>query len=125
MDSGCFQPALARLLLPLMAARSMLGPLIERRVVILGAASPEKKKSASSHPSALLHKIGAAYNGYRRSAMDFVANAQSLLLSTAGSSHTSLLKIASAPVAEVFTPLSIAYLENAYWNEVGHETVGA
>lgn len=120
MDMGpeFFHPALARLLAPLLADRSMLGPFIEKRVVVLSSSSPEKKKSSSSLSSDLLHKIGAAYNGYRNGVMDLVANAQTLAASAAFSGNGALSKVASAPVHEVFTPLSAAYIRNAFLDEV-------
>lgn len=113
-----FSASLAQRLLPLMSERSGLGPFIERRVIIV-LGSPEKKASAtSSHSSPLLRKIGAAYNGYRASLMQFVPHAQDLIESASALSDVELRKIAAASSAEVFTPLSFHYFKTAFLNEV-------
>ncbi len=117
MGPEFFNPALARLLLPLLAERSLLGPFIEKRVVVLAASVGEKKNRSSSLSSDLLHKMGAAYNGYRDGVMNLVANAQSLAVTTASSDGT-LNKVASASIHEVFTPLSAAYILDAFLDEV-------
>lgn len=124
MGPEFFSAILARLLLPFLLQRSLLGPMIERRVVVLSPEREDNRKQRSSLSSGLLHKIGAAYNSYRHRAMDMVANAQDLIASTATPSDGALLKIASAPVEEVFTPLSFAYLNNAFLDEVGVEAGG-
>jgi hypothetical protein len=49
--------------------------------------------------------------------MDLVAHVQPLL-SAAIDPSDDLYKVASAPVDDVFTPLSVAYLQDAFWNEV-------
>lgn len=118
LSEGDFHPILARLLAPFLEGRSALGPSIEKRVVILGSAAPKEKKAASSHPSELLRKIGAAYNGYRQGLMNLVPSAQSLLEKTAGRNDRALLKLASASVEEVFTPLSFEYLKGAFFDEL-------
>lgn len=118
MGPACFSHVLARLLLPFILQRSMLGPVIEKRVVIVSTDREDNKKQRSSLSSGLLHKIGAAYNGYRRLAMDMVAHAQDLLI-TAAPADGALMKIASAPVETVFTPLSVAYLKTAFLDEMG------
>lgn len=116
MGSSYFLPALAKLLSPLMADRSALGPIVEKRVVM--ASEPKEKiGAASSHTMPLLAKIGAAYNGYRRGVMEIAAHTQEL----AGKDVTSaeFCKLASAPVDDVFTPLTVAYLTHAYMDEFG------
>lgn len=123
MGPEFFSPVLARLLLPFLLLRSMLGPIIEKRVVVLSIGDRDERKTRSSLSSGLLHKMGAAYNSYRRNVMDMVAHTQELLPSIATGS---LLKIAAAPVEEVFTPLSVAYINNAFFDEVGvGEKVGS
>ena len=114
MSPGAFMPALARLLLPLMATRSALGPLIEGRVVMGGKQG--SVVPASSHNSGLLRKIGAAYNGYRQGVMSLVTSAQPLLASTGESGE--LCKMAAVATEELFTPLSVAYLSQAYFNDL-------
>jgi hypothetical protein len=116
MGTDCFLPALAKLLLPYLSTRSALGPVVEKRITI--ASGPEEKiKAASSHSSELLDKIGAAYNGYRHGVMELAAYSQELV----GNDVTSgdLCKLASAPVDDVFTPLAVAYLQDAYMDEFG------
>lgn len=113
-----FSPTLASLLAPLMAGRSAFGPVIERRVVVL-AGMPEKHARAStSHPSELLRKIGAAYNGYRSSLMQFIPAAQDMIEATTPSGMVELRKFASMDAESLFTPLSYQYLTTAFLDEV-------
>lgn len=114
-----FHPGLARALLPFFGGRSALGPSIEKRTIVIVLPSSPKKKEASSLPSLLLHKIGAAYNGYRTSLMELFANAQDLIKSATTESELGLRKVASMPVEEVFTPLTAEYLKLAFWDECG------
>jgi hypothetical protein len=109
-----FMPSLARLLSPFLATRSALGPFIEKRVLINSDKSDEAKKEASSHSSALLRKIGSAYNGYRKQVMDLVANTPEFL----NESGEEFRKLGSAELDELFTPLSVAYLQQAYFNDL-------
>ena len=121
MGADFFSSVLARLLLPLMAERSALGPSIEKRVLVTPEGGKEKRAATSSHPSPLLRKIGAAYNTYRAALMDLVPHAQELVASMATPSEEQLHKLAGAPVTSVFTPLSVHYLKQAFWDEVGQE----
>lgn len=114
-----FHIPLAKLLLPFMEDRSLLGPSIERRVIVIMGRTPKDKKVSTSHSSDLLHKIGAAYNGYRDEVMDLVASAQNLIADVAGPQDHALHKLASISSDEVFTPLSFAYLRNAFVDEYG------
>jgi hypothetical protein len=116
LSSSLFAPSLARLLLPLMAMRSALGPFIERRIIIICNLPEKEVKSASSHPSDLLRKIGSAYNGYRSGVMDLVSQSHQLIKSAA-SSDVELHKLASTPVEDMFTPLTAAYLTGAFLDE--------
>jgi LAGLIDADG DNA endonuclease family protein len=119
MGTDFFSSGLARMLLPLLADRSLIAPMIEQRVLIVLSTSPEQKKNPSSHSSDLLRKMGSAYNTYRTGVMDLVSNAQSLIASATSPEETALHKIAHAPVEETFTPLSAAYIKLAFWDEVG------
>ena len=114
MGPSLFLGALARLLLPALASRSALAPAIERRMVITVSLSPQKETETPSQPSELLHKIGAAYNGYRTGAISLVTHAPHLMESIGG-----LEKLSSVSADTVFTPLARSYLLNAYWDEVG------
>ena len=116
LSPGLFSAALARLLLPLMSSRSALGPFIERRVLVAEKTPSEKKASSSSLSTALLRKIGAAYNGYRLGIMELVPHSQDLMLTAA---HTELNKLASVPTEELFTPLSAQYFKIAFLDELG------
>lgn len=121
MGPSFFSPVLAKLLFSLMGSRSALGPSIEKRILVSSDRSKEREKKATSHSSGLLHKISAAYNGYRQNVMELVANTQELI-STAGLPPSGdLFKLSSAPVEEVFTPLSVSYLQSAFLDEVGVE----
>jgi len=113
-----FNPILARFLAPFMQSRSCLGPCLEARVAVVGMAPTQMKKKASSLSSELLRKIGAAYNGYRRSVIDLVPNASDLVASVVAPDGE-LMKIAQAPLTDMFTSLSAAYIKTAYYDEVG------
>lgn len=120
MGPRFLSPILARLLLPMMAARSALGPSIERRVLVVASAPKEKQASTSSLPSDLLRKMGAAYNGYRTGVMELAAHAQDFMSSMAVPS-SELHKLSSAAPDTLFTPLTANYLKLAFWDEVGVE----
>jgi hypothetical protein len=117
MGPDFFSPVLARLLMPLLGARSALGPAIEKRVLVAQDHPKEKRGATSSLSSDLLRKIGSAYNGYRTGIMELVAHAQDLIGSTAPPSSEYLHKLSSAPVGSVFTPLTASYLKLAFWDE--------
>lgn len=117
VDPRKFMPSLASLLAPLLSLRSLLAPEIERRVVVSTSDHEPRTARAPSHSEDLLDKIGAAYNGYRHDVMDLVAHSQNLLASAGVDS--SLQKLASASIDDVFTPLSAAYLVEAFSEEYG------
>lgn len=112
-----YLPALAEMMSPLMSKRSFLAPEIERRVVMTSTDQLAKTARAPSHSKDLLDKIAAAYNGYRQDMMELAAHSQHLLASAGTTS--SLQKVASVPMSEVFSPLSAAYLRYAYDDEFG------
>jgi hypothetical protein len=116
MGKDFFLPALAKLLIPLLLARSAFGPIVEERVLVAPKGAKEKVASATSHSSDLLAKIGSGYNGYRYGIMDLVAHAQDI---AEESGVGELTKLGSASVGEVFTPLSVAYLKDAFMDEFG------
>lgn len=124
LSTNDFSASLAQALLPMMAARSALGPFIEQRVLIL-VGSPEKTaRAASSHSSELLRKIGAAYYGYRDSLMQFVPNAQDLIAAASTPSDVELRKVSAAKPSELFTPLSFNYLKYAFMSDVPVGDIG-
>jgi hypothetical protein len=114
-----FMPALARLLEGLVPQRSGHGPVIERRIIMMGGPSEERPKKrapgelklGSSVSSELLCKLSAAYNGYRDALMDVLPHSQ-VLLRSAG--HSTFEKLAATPVEEMFTPLSVQYFQQAH-----------
>jgi hypothetical protein len=120
MGKDYFLPSLARLLLPLLAIRSALGPAVERRIVLPREPLEEKVAHPTSISTQLLDKLGAAYNGYRRGVLEIVAHSQTFL----GEGLDGLLKMASAPVEQVFTPLTIHYLKDAFMDELGVSSQG-
>lgn len=113
-----FSPVLAQLLEPHMGDRSAFGPIIERRVVIVAGTTPRGAKKPSSHSSDLLRKIGAAYNGYRDSLMQFAPHSQDMIEAATPVSAVALRKLASASAETLFTPLSYHYLATAFLDEV-------
>lgn len=117
LSEEAFSPPLARRILPFLSDRSALGPLIEKRVVVMAGRSPESTTTPSSHPSDLLRKIGAAYNGYRTGLMHLVASSQTLIEKSAGFREQELHKLAATSASELFTPLSFEYLRSAFYNE--------
>lgn len=117
MGPDAVSTELAQVLSAVLNGRSGLGPFVEQRVVVISKKPTEDTPRATSHSSPLLRKIGAAYNGYRKNVMDLVAHSQELM-SMAGMPSDGH-KLASAPVDDVFTPLSVSYFNNAFWDEVG------
>lgn len=118
-----FMPELLKALLPLLLARSALAPAVERRVIMVSLQPVEKTASHTSISSDVLRKISAAYNDYRSSLVDLVPHAQTLLGSVG--SNAELQKWASAPVDQVFSSLSVAYIKTAFLDEVGKIDVGS
>lgn len=120
LHPSLFHSAIAKLLLPLLSARSAFGPEVERRVlIIIGKGSPEGgKKTVPSHSSELLRKIGSAYTGYRQAVLQLAPEVQDML-DRSGLPDVGLKKLAQSHVNELFTSLSAAYLKNAFLDEVG------
>jgi hypothetical protein len=117
MSTDDFMPSLARMLLPLLAMRSALAPQVEKRVVIISSTPAKDKEPASSLPSELLRKMGAAYNGYRKGVMDLASHSHRLL-GSAAMAGDELDKLASVPSRELFSPLSVSYLQDAFYDEL-------
>jgi hypothetical protein len=116
-----FSSALARALLPLLASRSAFGPAIEHRLIVVASIPQTTHGRRSSLSSDLLRKMGAAYSSYRQGAMNVLANAQELLSAATPLSGSYIHKLASSRPDEIFTPLSVAYCQNAFWDEVDSE----
>ncbi len=120
MGPDAVSPILARLLSSLLGGRSGLGPFVEQRVCVLSKNPTEEPPKGTSHSSPLLRKIGSAYNGYRKNVMELVAHSQELM--TLEGMPSDGMKLASASVDDVFTPLSVSYLTTAFMDEVGPAT---
>jgi hypothetical protein len=118
MPPDRFSAALARTLLPFLQDRSALGPIIERRVIILSAQPSKEAAVKTSHPSPLLRKISAAYNGYRRQLMEHVAGTQQMIEKMAGDRDRDLKGLVALPPEQLFTSLSAQYLKCAFLNEI-------
>lgn len=116
-----FREGLARMLIPLLLGRSMLGPYIERRVLVVvgkpASESSEKTKGTSSLSSLPLRKMSSAYNEYRRGVMELVPHSQDLIGGIAGR-NVDLTKLADADAGTIFTPLSVAYIQDAFLDEL-------
>ena len=121
-----FNKALAMMLLGHMPGRSMLGPFIERRTIIVIGMPPkateEKTKGTSSHSSPPMRKMGSAYDSYRHGVMNMVAHSQDLIGDIAGE-DIHLAKLAGAPADQVFTPMSVAYIQDAFRDESGETKI--
>ena len=118
LSSDDFSPSLAQALFPMMDQRSAFGPIIERRIVVISGSPSKSGRKATSHPSDLLRKIGAAYNGYRDSLMQLMPSAQDLIEAAALPRDVSLHKLATASATDLFTPLSFNYLTRAFFDEL-------
>jgi intein/homing endonuclease len=117
LDSKDFIPALVRLLLPFLMERSAIAPALERRLLWGITSAPKEKRGCSSLSSDLLRKIGAAYNSYRDQLMELTAHTQDLLKGVSSSSASEFRKLSSASPEEVFSPLSVEYLNRAFIDE--------
>lgn len=121
LGPGLFSEILAKILMPFLSGRSAFGPYIEGRCVMVGLGERGDSKSPSSLSTPLLRKISAAYNGYRTQMLDLVAESQNLLSRSQVGGGT-FAKLAHCPVTELFTPLSVIYLRDAFLDEVGGPT---
>jgi hypothetical protein len=116
-----FHDGLARMLIPLLLGRSMLGPYIERRVIVVvgkpASETSEKTKGSSSLSSLPLRKMSSAYSEYRHGVMELVPHSQDLIGGIAGR-NIDLTKLAVADANSIFTPLSVAYIQDAFLDEL-------
>lgn len=98
-------PGILSMLGSLFSERSALSPALDKRItLVVGRHGGGEEKKASSHPTALLNKIGSAYAGYRQGVMDYWMQ----------DNRSALEKTASSLSAHTFD-----FLKLAYWNEVG------
>lgn len=114
-----FLPEVVKLLLPFLQSRSILHePLLTRIVVSSTSPAPTMCKSAgaSSYLFEPLRKMGARYTEYRDSIMGHLPYAQQLLSNAEGASP-SMRKLAASPATDLFSPLTIEYLQSAFWSE--------
>lgn len=116
MGPEFFSKILATMFKPFFESRSALSPNLEERLLLPRLETEQKEKRGSSQELEVLRKISAAYNSYREALMDLTAYAQPTL-SEIGIGDDICCKVASAPVELVFTPLSVMYLQEAFWTE--------
>jgi hypothetical protein len=68
--------------------------------------------------------MGSAYGNYRQDVMEQVAHSQDLIGELAVG-NTDLAKLAHAPVEQIFTPLSVAYIKDAFLDATLGQTKNA
>lgn len=100
------------LLLPLLSERSAFGPYIEPRAIMLPGRPSREKRASRVLEDPLLAKIASAYVDYRDAIQGVVAFSQTLLHDP--DVPSSLRKLASIPIEEMFTPLSATYLKDSF-----------
>lgn len=101
---------LRRLLEPLMGIRSALNPHVDGRSVnIVLKDSREVEKKASSVQTPLFNTISAMYNGYREGLLSFLDNEEKL------AEHHETEKSAGT---YLFSPLSEAYYQYTFWDDI-------
>ena len=113
-----FDPLLAALLSPVLAARSILGPYVRERILMVVHLPEHDLKRSSSFSEKPLRKM-AAYEDYRRRVMDLVAAAPDLL-PHAGISLTKEAHVSPEDsLNEFFPPITVACLKYAYAEQTG------
>jgi hypothetical protein len=65
--------------------------------------------------------MSSAYSEYRHGVMELVPHSQDLIGGIAGQ-NADLTKLADADANEVFTPLSVAYIQDAFLDELPRGT---
>jgi len=122
MGPSFLSDIIAKMLTPFLASRSALAPHIESR--LLGSLEPPKVRVTvirvkaepeSSHHADLLSKIGSAYKGYRDKVMELLSHTQTLASS---SKEPCLQKIASMLPEHIYSETTVAYVNQAYWDEL-------
>ena len=119
---GGFSPALARLLAAVLPDRSAFSPFVDQRLTIV-VVGPTTKRPAASHPSALLRKIGQAYDGYRKMAIRSLPEAIDKLEKQACCRAVS--ELSARPVEQLITPLTFNYFRDAFSDELPDKTAQA
>jgi hypothetical protein len=113
-----FIPELLRVLAPFLARRSALHEPLTSRILIAysgGDSTPYKSGVASSYLFEPLSKMGSRYSEYRQSIMQQLPHAPHLLSEVDGGPVAQ--KLGSAPLHELFSPLTVEYLQSAFWEE--------
>lgn len=116
-----FSSALANMLSELIGQRSGLGPVLERRIIMMSVPAQQEQapgnlKLSSAGSSELFCKLSAAYGGYRRALIDMVSQAPVLLKQA---SHPDALKLAETSINDLFTPASVQYFKTAHMPRFG------
>jgi len=90
---------------------------VEQRVIIIcGRGGDGASPKHSARRSELLDKISSAYNGYREQVIDIAAHSSGFMQYFEAAD---MQKMASAEVSEMFTPLTVSYLKDAFLDEFG------
>lgn len=113
---------IAKLLLPLLAERSCAAPLLNTRALMIriqGTDTPQKPVTEKKAfvKNELLQKIGSLYTAYRQSVPTLMVYAQPLLHEITTSIDANH-KLASVPIEDFFSPFTIAYLREAFRDEL-------
>lgn len=130
--------AILRLLLPFLAGRSYLGPVVQRRIIQISVKKPEPQESSVSSDLPLLSKVGAAYNWYRREMLKMATHAQDLVpripeLNAAvhGISDSDFFKMSSVPETTIgkamlvgSVPLALMYSSHLQGRQRSGERLG-
>jgi len=114
LSLGHFDKRIADILADFTSERSAFGPIIERRIIHASRVPEGTPKRYSSLSSKLLSKIGAAYNGYRRSLMKLARED----LRQVHDLQPKGQKLAMSSEA-MLSPEFFDYIREAHWEEVG------
>lgn len=118
LSHGDILPDVVKEILPFLSQRSALKEPLHIRVVISSGAEPLPVKTAAA-PSLLsepLRKISSRYTAYRSQLMETLSHAPTFL---SFASDTGIGgKVASKLASELFSPLTVGYIQSAFWDEV-------
>lgn len=118
LSHGDILPDVVKEILPFLPQRSALKEPLHIRVVISSGAEPPPVKTAAA-PSLLsepLRKISSRYTSYRSQLMETLSHAPTFL---SFASDTGIGgKVASKLASELFSPLTVGYIQSAFWDEV-------
>lgn len=123
---GGVSELLKQLLMPFLAARSCATPILKRRISVVARMNPHGASSTPISGDALMDKMAALYNGYRRDLVKKAAAVENqlvtdpqLLHGVAGSSIAQAFGggFGKTANAHVLGPESLAYLAGAHYTD--------